>query len=53
MPTTCLRCAAPVEPVSLLPKAGEEIIGVFARSPEVGYDRVREAFEELLQVLGD
>ncbi|MBT0732347.1 ATP-binding protein [Methanoculleus bourgensis] len=46
------KYAAPVEPVSLLPKAGEEIIGVFARSPEVGYDRVREAFEELLQVLG-
>ncbi|MDN5339869.1 MAG: hypothetical protein PWQ30_978 [Euryarchaeota archaeon] len=44
--------AAPVEPVGLLPKAGEEIIGVFARTPEVGYDRVYQAFEELLRELG-
>jgi len=46
------KYAAPVEPVGLLPKAGEEIIGVFARSPEVEYDRVYQAFEELLQELG-
>jgi len=46
------KYAAPVEPVGLLPKAGEEIIGVFARSPEVGYDRVYQAFEELLRELG-
>jgi len=46
------KYAAPVEPVGLLPKAGEEIVGVFARSPEVGYDRVYQAFEELLKELG-
>jgi hypothetical protein len=46
------KYAAPVEPVGLLPKTGEEIIGVFARSPEVGYDRVRQAFGELLRELG-
>jgi energy-coupling factor transporter ATP-binding protein EcfA2 len=46
------KYAAPVEPVGLLPKAGEEIVGVFARSPEVGYDRVYQAFEELLRELG-
>ena len=46
------KYAAPVEPVGLLSKTGEEIIGVFARSPEVGYDHVRRAFEELLQELG-
>ncbi|WP_243669185.1 ATP-binding protein [Methanoculleus chikugoensis] len=44
--------APPVEPVGLLPKAGEEIVGVFARTPEVGYDRVYQAFEELLKELG-
>ncbi len=46
------KYAAPVEPVGLLAKTGEEIIGVFARSPEVGYDRVYQAFEELLRELG-
>jgi len=46
------KYAAPVEPVGLLSKTGEEIIGIFARSPEVGYDRVRQAFEELLRELG-
>ncbi|NLA37897.1 MAG: ATP-binding protein [Methanomicrobiales archaeon] len=46
------KYAAPVEPVGLLPKTGEEIIGVFARSPEVEYDRVREAHLELLRELG-
>ncbi|WP_214019557.1 AAA family ATPase [Methanoculleus sp.] len=46
------KYAAPVEPVGLLSKTGEEIIGVFARSPEVGYDRVYQAFEELLRELG-
>ncbi|MDD4252007.1 MAG: AAA family ATPase [Methanoculleus horonobensis] len=46
------KYAAPVEPIGLLPKAGEEIIGVFARTPEVGYDRVYQAFEELLRELG-
>ncbi|UYU18296.1 AAA family ATPase [Methanoculleus submarinus] len=46
------KYAAPVEPVGLLPKAGEEIVGVFARSPEVGYDHVYQAFEELLRELG-
>jgi len=46
------KYAAPVEPVGLLPKTGEEIVGVFARSPEVGYDRVYQAFEELLRELG-
>lgn len=46
------KYAAPVEPVGLLSKTGEEIIGIFSRSPEVGYDQVRRAFEELLQVLG-
>ena len=46
------KYAAPVEPVGLLPKTGAEIVGVFARSPEVGYDRVRQAFEELLRELG-
>ncbi|KLK87198.1 ATPase AAA [Methanoculleus sediminis] len=46
------KYAAPVEPVGLLPKTGEEIVGVFARSPEVGYDRVYQAFEELLGELG-
>lgn len=46
------KYAAPVEPVGLLSKTGEEIIGIFARSPEVGYDRVRQAFDELLQELG-
>ncbi|MCK9278857.1 MAG: ATP-binding protein, partial [Methanoculleus sp.] len=46
------KYAAPVEPVGLLSKTGEEIIGIFARSPEVGYDRVRQAFGELLQELG-
>ncbi|HQD25783.1 MAG TPA: AAA family ATPase [Methanoculleus thermophilus] len=46
------KYVAPVEPVGLLAKTGEEIIGVFAESPEVGYDRVREAFLELLQELG-
>ncbi|MDK2889606.1 MAG: hypothetical protein PWR21_237 [Methanoculleus sp.] len=46
------KYAAPVEPVGLLPKAGEEIVGVFARSPEVGYGRVYQAFEELLRGLG-
>lgn len=45
------RHVAPVEPVGLLPKTGEEIIGVFARSPEIGYDRVRKAFVDLLQGL--
>jgi len=44
--------AAPVEPIGLLPKDGEEIVGVFARSPEVGYDHVYQAFEELLRELG-
>lgn len=46
------KYAAPVEPVGLLAKTGEEIIGIFARSPEVGYDQVRQAFEELLLELG-
>ncbi len=46
------KYAAPVEPVGLLSKTGEEIIGIFARSPEVGYDRVYQAFEELLRELG-
>ena len=46
------KYAALVEPVGLLPKTGEEIIGVFAQTPEVGYDRVREGFWELLQALG-
>ena len=46
------KYAAPVEPVGLLSKTGEEIIGIFARSPEVGYDRVHQAFGELLQELG-
>ena len=46
------KYAAPVEPVGLLSKTGEEIIGIFARSPEVGYDRVRQAFDELLRELG-
>lgn len=46
------KYAAPVEPVGLLSKTGEEIIGVFARLPEVRYDQVRQAFEELLQELG-
>ncbi|MDN7012950.1 ATP-binding protein [Methanoculleus sp. FWC-SCC3] len=46
------KYAAPVEPIGLLPKGGEEIVGVFARSPEVGYDRVYQAFEELLGELG-
>ncbi len=46
------KYAAPVEPVGLLPKDGEEIVGVFARSPEVGYDHVHQAFEELLRELG-
>ena len=46
------KYAAPVEPVGLLPKTGEEIIGVFAQAPEVEYDRVREGFWELLQALG-
>ncbi|MDV2482324.1 ATP-binding protein [Methanoculleus sp. Wushi-C6] len=46
------KYAAPVEPVGLLSKSGEEVIGIFARSPEVGYDRVRQAFLELLRELG-
>lgn len=46
------KYAAPVEPVGLLSKTGEEIVGIFARSPEVGYDRVYQAFEELLRELG-
>lgn len=46
------KYAAPVEPVGLLPKGGEEIVGIFARPPEVGYDRVYQAFEELLGELG-
>ena len=46
------KYAAPVEPVGLLSKTGEEIIGIFARSPEVGYDPVHQAFDELLQELG-
>ncbi|WP_292520662.1 AAA family ATPase [Methanoculleus sp.] len=46
------KYVAPVEPVGLLSKSGEEIIGIFARSPEVGYDRVCQAFLELLQELG-
>ncbi len=46
------KYAAPVEPVGLLSKTGEEIIGIFARSPEVGYDRVCQAFGELLRELG-
>ncbi len=41
-----------VEPVGLLPKTEEEIVGIFARPPEVGYDRVHQAFGELLQELG-
>jgi len=46
------KYAAPVEPVGLLSKTGEEIIGIFAQSPEVGYDRVLQAFGELLTALG-
>ena len=46
------KYAAPVEPVGLLPKTGEEIVGIFARSPEVGYDRVCRAFGELLREIG-
>ena len=46
------KYAAPVEPIGLFPKDGEEIIGIFARAPEVGYDRVYQAFEELLTELG-
>ncbi len=46
------KYAAPVEPVGLLSRTGEEIIGIFARSPGVGYDRVHQAFEELLGELG-
>ena len=41
-----------VEPVGLLPKTEEEIVGIFSRPPEVGYDRVRQAFGGLLQALG-
>ncbi|WOX55601.1 MULTISPECIES: AAA family ATPase [unclassified Methanoculleus] len=47
------KYAAPVEPVGLLPKTGEEIIGIYARSPRVGYDRVRGAFMDLLRELGE
>lgn len=46
------KYAAPVEPIGLLPKDGEKIVGVFARSPEVGYNHVYQAFEELLRELG-
>ena len=47
-----LKHGAPVEPVDLLPKTGDEIVGVFSRPPDVGYDRVRAAFRELLRGLG-
>ncbi len=46
------RYGAPVEPVGLLPKTGDEIVGVFSRAPDVGYDRVRDTFGDLLRELG-
>ncbi len=47
------RYGVPVEPIGLLPKTREEIVGIFARPPEVDYDRVHRAFAELLRELGE
>lgn len=47
------KYAVSVEPIGLLPKIGDEIVGIFASPPEVDYDRVHQAFAELLRELGE
>jgi hypothetical protein len=42
-----------LEPVGLLSRRGEELIGVFARSPEVRYEQVYLAFSALIRALGE